>query len=304
MRMAEQIAELRQCVSDPNSGKTDKVSILQDAVSFIKSAKRNIISLEYRLQAAESECSRLLAILTEWQSTTPRHQPHHNPHPLPVHPHLQQVPTLAPAVVSTTPHPPKPHAHLLPSNSSLPSPAFNFGSIAPQPSPRETPPAPTATRSSNPTTQVIHSPIALHGTSWNTFSSSAQPFSHAATGATAHPSPHFSHGVHRTHSQPSIMALPQLPGTHRQSQRQSFLAVHTALPYESLRNSLPPSGAPQSSEHHSQQPHQSNLEPTQSPHPHPPSSPSRPLQDTQNTVLTHPADQASMSTPNARHPPQ
>lgn len=66
--MAEQIVELRKWVSNPNGGKTDKVSVLQDAVSYVKDASRRIQVLNDMLQRSRAECAHLRHMLS---STAP-----------------------------------------------------------------------------------------------------------------------------------------------------------------------------------------------------------------------------------------
>lgn len=64
MRMAEQIVELRKWVSNPNGGKTDKVSVLQDAVSYVKDSARKIHLLNEMLQRSRAECAHLRHLLS------------------------------------------------------------------------------------------------------------------------------------------------------------------------------------------------------------------------------------------------
>lgn len=67
MRMAEQIVELRKWVSNPNGGKTDKVSVLQDAVSYVKDASRKIDELQDALHRSRDECAHLRTLLSKAQ---------------------------------------------------------------------------------------------------------------------------------------------------------------------------------------------------------------------------------------------
>lgn len=68
MRMAEQIVELRKWVSNPNGGKTDKVSVLQDAVSFVKESSRKIDELQDALDRSREECAHLRSLLNNFQA--------------------------------------------------------------------------------------------------------------------------------------------------------------------------------------------------------------------------------------------
>lgn len=73
MRMAEQIVELRKWVSNPNGGKTDKVSVLQDAVTYVKESAKKIEDLQRALEESRAECARLRSFLNKSQpiSTLP-----------------------------------------------------------------------------------------------------------------------------------------------------------------------------------------------------------------------------------------
>lgn len=62
MRMAAQILELRKWVSDP-AGKTDKVSVLQDAVAFVKHAAGSIQQLNTALEESREEVRRLRRVV-------------------------------------------------------------------------------------------------------------------------------------------------------------------------------------------------------------------------------------------------
>lgn len=68
MRMAEQIVELKKWVSNPNSGKSDKVSVLQDAVSFVKESSRKIDELQEALDRSREECAHLRSLLNNFQA--------------------------------------------------------------------------------------------------------------------------------------------------------------------------------------------------------------------------------------------
>eukprot|EP00178_Gracilaria_changii_P000572 TRINITY_DN1070_c0_g1_i1.p1 TRINITY_DN1070_c0_g1~~TRINITY_DN1070_c0_g1_i1.p1 ORF type:complete len:411 (-),score=78.60 TRINITY_DN1070_c0_g1_i1:267-1499(-) len=280
MRMTEQIEELRHCVSDPNSGKTDKVSILQDAVAFVKAAKRTIHSLQFKLQAAESECARLVAILTELQPNLLRQQPHHSAAPLSAHPHVHHVPSASSLLASTSAHASATPPQLLPSNAPVRAPSFNFESVVSHTSFRG-----ATAAGATPTTDTLHAPVAQQAASWNTLTPSAQPFSHPAVSVSSHHTTHFPHAIHRSHSQPVHASLPHLRATHHQQQHQSFVGAHTGAHYAPLRNSLPRSEPPSQLEQHPQLPHPSHIEPA---HTH------RHAQGQQSAAAAHPGDHASI----------
>lgn len=65
MRMAEQIVELRKWVSDPNGGRTDKVSVLQDAVTYVKESARKIEELKAALERSDAECAHLRSLVNK-----------------------------------------------------------------------------------------------------------------------------------------------------------------------------------------------------------------------------------------------
>lgn len=66
--MAEQIGELRRWVSNPNGGRTDKVSVLQDAVSFVKDANRRIEELETMVSRLRMENTHLRTMVDSTQT--------------------------------------------------------------------------------------------------------------------------------------------------------------------------------------------------------------------------------------------
>lgn len=95
MRMAEQIVELRKWVSDPNGGRTDKVSVLQDAVTYVKESAKKVEELQNALERSRAECSHLRSLLNKSSpaSTLPGPPVHTPPQS-----HIASVPHLGSAV--------------------------------------------------------------------------------------------------------------------------------------------------------------------------------------------------------------
>lgn len=71
MRMTQQIAQLRQWVSNPNGGRTDKVSVLQDTVAYVKDAATKIQDLQTALHHSKAECDHLRSLLNNSSSLLP-----------------------------------------------------------------------------------------------------------------------------------------------------------------------------------------------------------------------------------------
>ncbi|PXF47390.1 hypothetical protein BWQ96_02870 [Gracilariopsis chorda] len=213
-----------------------------------KPPKKTIHSLQLKLQAAESECARLVALLAKLQPNLLTHQSHpSNPSSLPHHqPHLQHLPPPPSASHCSTA---APSAQLLPSSGPR-DPPLNFDTVVPHASFRDAVAVAAVPASIAPNSDLPSAPVVHHSVPWNPFPP-AQQFSYAAAStAIAHPPAPLSHLPHPL-SQPAHTSLPHLssvPHSH-----QPVAPAHSVALYTSHKRSLSRETRPKPQQHQSLQ---------------------------------------------------
>lgn len=110
LRMAEQIVQLRHWVCNPSSTKTDKVSVLQDAVQYVKDATRDNRQLQGMVTRLQAENAQLRSIISATHpNSLPTQQAQQSPsdqNQMPLLPHWCHPPVTNTGMmgVHATPH--------------------------------------------------------------------------------------------------------------------------------------------------------------------------------------------------------